>query len=237
MTLVELPKSRSVHRKAVLSKPVTDDDIDALNALAEDLNGRAVPNVHMSERQFVDWGDEDVKAEWEDGDIILMTTASALHGELNNWLLRLLGEFVEHHDSGTLLGPEFMVRLGTLRRRRVPDVLFVSRSRQSLFRPNHLEGSPDLIMEIVSPDSTVRDWQTKFIEYQKAGVREYWVIDPLIKRAEAYSLTRGEYRSVKPGKELQLPSKVLKGFYLRPEWLWQTPLPKTAVVLKELGLR
>jgi Uma2 family endonuclease len=43
-------------------------------------------------------------------------------------------------------------------------------------------------MEVIFPDSQSRDRRVKFLEYQSAGVREYWVIDPLSQVVEAYSL-------------------------------------------------
>jgi Uma2 family endonuclease len=225
MTLLDLPTSRPRRGTVVLPKPQTSDDIAALHDLAAELNGRPVPGVRMTERQFEAWGDEDIKASLE-------------HNKLNAWLLRLVSEFVEHHELGEVLGPEFMMRFGSLRRRRVPDVLFVSNAKASLIRPNHLEGAPDLVMEIVSPDSTVRDWRVKYIEYQKAGVREYWVVDPIIKRVEAYALRSGnQFKQIVADDEARIFSKVLKGFYLRPAWLWRTPLPKLAGIMKELGLR
>ena len=151
-----------------------------------------------------------------------------------DFLITLMRMFVEHHDSGRVLGPEFQVRLGARRRRRVPDVLFVARARLEILRPNHLEGAPDLAMEIVSPDSVARDWREKYLDYQAAGVREYWVIDPLSRNVEAYSLAEGAYRRIEEA-DGRIASLVLPGFYLKPAWLWQEPLPKVRDVLQELG--
>lgn len=53
-------------------------------------------------------------------------------------------------------------------------------------------------MEIVSPDSVARDWREKYFEYQRAGVREYWVLDPLVPTIEAYTLGKsGDYHRIK----------------------------------------
>ena len=47
-------------------------------------------------------------------------------------------------------------------------------------------GSPDLIIEIVSPSSVWMDYTTKLFKYRNAGVREYWIVDPLKNQIVTY---------------------------------------------------
>ncbi|HYO10800.1 MAG TPA: Uma2 family endonuclease [Tepidisphaeraceae bacterium] len=213
-------------------------DVQRLLDRAQALDGRPLPGVRMTEAQFDAWCGEDVRAEWVDGEVIVMSPANSRHNRLNLWLLGLLQAFVEHHDAGEIFGIEMQLRLSSRRSsRRNPDAVFVARARANLVEETYIDGAPDLVMEIVSPDSESRDWRDKYIEYEAAGVREYWVIDPASQRLEAYTLTRArKYRRLDESQG-RLPSKVLRGFYLRPEWLWQSPLPKLATVLKELGVR
>src|SRR4051812_40025534 len=141
----------------------------------------------MTEEEFEVWG-QGVRAEWVDGEVVLMSPSSLIHVRLGLWMQTLLKVFVERRSLGEVLGPDFTVRLATQRRRRVPDILFLSTERSGLLRPTFLEGAPDLALEIVSPDSQSRDRREKFLEYEKAGVREYWIIDPLSQTIEAYAL-------------------------------------------------
>lgn len=171
-----------------LLKPVTVDDVARLHDLAVKLAGRPVPGVRMTEKEFEHWCDEDVKAEWVGGEVILMSPEAFDQVTLAGWLYRLLSEFVEYHDLGEVIGRDFIVRLPRQRRRRAPDLLFIARARLQLLRPTYFEGAPDLIVEIVSPDSQSRDWRVKFREYERAGVQEYWLFDPRSKAAEAYAL-------------------------------------------------
>ena len=120
------------------------------------------------------------------------------------------------------------------KRRRLPDVLFIANERLGNLREKHLEGAPNLIIEVVSEDSVDRDWRDKYLEYRDAGVEEYWVIDPLYERVEAYSLGSDKLYHPLEVRESKLASAVVPGFYLRPEWLWQKPLPEVRVVLNEL---
>jgi Uma2 family endonuclease len=210
-------------------------DVDDLHVLPD---GRVRPSLRMTEEEFVAWCDEDVKAEWVDGEVIVMSPSSLAHVRLAGWLYRLVAEFVLRKDLGEAISPEFMVRLAKQRRRRVPDLLFVSKERSHLLRPNHLEGAPDLSVEIVSPDSQSRDRRDKFAEYEAAGVREYWIVDPLSRTVEAYALhAAGKFRLIEATDDGRLASAVLPGFYLRPDWLWQEPLPDVIATLRELGVQ
>lgn len=52
---------------------------------------------------------------------------------------------------------------------------------------------PDLIVEIILPSSVVRDRKVKFQLYEKFGVKEYWIIDPINKIIEQYILKDRKY--------------------------------------------
>jgi Uma2 family endonuclease len=99
-----------------------------------------------------------------------------------------------------------------------------------------LDGPADLVIEIASPDSVGRDRGTKFVEYEAAGVKEYWLIDPLRERAEFYQLDEeGFYRPVSLDVEGVYRSQVIPGFSLKIEWLWQEPLPGPVRVVAEIA--
>jgi len=202
------------------------------------------PRLRMTEEEFVAWADEDTRAEWVDGEVIIMSPANLEHCDLNAWLIRVLGGFVEEQGLGKVL-PDATVRLSRQRRRRVPDIWFLAESRHHLLRENHVEGPPDLVIEIVSPDSQSRDWREKYLEYQAAGVREYWVIDPMSRQVEAYALepgppsegsaaTENQYRRLEE-REGIIASMVLPGFRLRTAWLWPQTRPKALAALKEMA--
>ena len=116
------------------------------------LDGRWLPPGKMTEEQFVAWCDEDTRAEWVDGEVVMMSPANYEHVALSRWLVNVIGLFVEQRDLGEIF-EEFQLRLPSQRRRRTPDLCFLAKDRLHLIRPTHLEGAPDLIFEIVSPDS------------------------------------------------------------------------------------
>ncbi len=189
----------------------------------------------LSEEEFVALCDEDIKAEFVFGEVIVHSPVSLRHNRLTWFLGRLLLRFVEKHDLGEVLGPEFQVRLQP-GLRRVPDLLFVSRERAEIIQENHVEGAPGLMVEIISPDSEERDWREKYQEYEQAGVREYWVIDPYSQVMVVYRLgEEGRYRRVALEEGIY-HSEAVAGFWLRPDWLWQEPLPAVLEIAREMGI-
>lgn len=192
----------------------------------------------MSEAQFERWAfaNPDLRAEWVDGELAMMSPVSFDHAAMNVWLSSVLSGFAAEKNLGVVVGPEFMVRLRDGKSRRVPDLLFVTESRRTLIRPTYLDGPPDLAIEIVSCDSQARDYREKYLEYEAAGVREYWIVDPFSKHIEAYSLgDDGKFVRIDEA-EGKIASTVLEGFYLRNEWLWAAPRPTAMSLLKEMGI-
>ena len=77
-----------------------------------------------------------------------------------------------------------------------PDVFVVCNRDQITMR--RLLGAPDLVIEVVSPDSRRRDAALKLRKYREAGVREYWIIFPEEKQVRVYDF---ECVRTKNGKE------------------------------------
>ncbi len=144
------------------------------------------PRSKVTYEEFLAWADEDVPAEWVDGEVIMMSPASRRHQEIAKFLAALLTFFVEAKQSGTILIAPFQMKLETRPSGREPDILFVARERLDLLTNTYLNGAADLAVEIISPESRTRDRGDKFYEYEGAGVREYWLIDPVRKQAEFY---------------------------------------------------
>jgi Uma2 family endonuclease len=140
------------------------------------------------------------------------------------WLGGLMHDFAHSKDLGEVFGNRIAFRLGG-RNGPEPDIGFMRKSRLHLVRRGYVNGAPDLAVEIVSPDSVERDHVKKRLQYERAGVPEYWIVDELEKKVILLRLGRdGQYREVRPRKG-ELRSRVMRGFWIRPDWLWQSPLP------------
>jgi Uma2 family endonuclease len=76
-----------------------------------------------------------------------------------------------------------------------PDVLWIApdNNRCVSIDGKFLRGAPDLVIEVFSPGTARRDKRDKFRLYQKYGVREYWMIDPVEQFIEVWQLVEGKF--------------------------------------------
>lgn len=72
-----------------------------------------------------------------------------------------------------------------------PDILWLAPDTRAVLTSRRLLGAPDLVVEILSKSTRDNDKRLKFRVYQRAGVREYWIIDPEARHLEQYVLTDG----------------------------------------------
>ena len=143
----------------------------------------------MSYEEFLKWAAKhNLHAEWVGGEVIVMSPASIRHQLLVMFLSTLLNLYISRHNLGILLNAPFQMRLHNPPRGREPDIAFVTHASTTRFTAQYLDGPADLVIEIISPESIARDRGEKFYEYEAAGVREYWLIDPQREQAEFYQL-------------------------------------------------
>lgn len=201
-----------------------------------ELAQRIPPKETMSFEEYIEWLDEDTRAEWVNGRIEILASPAALsHQEVGGFLYAVLRFYIEAHDLGQLIFAPYVMRLAAIARGREPDLIFVQKDRVHLLTRHYLDGPADLAVEIISAESNKRDRKVKFAEYQIAGIREYWLIDPDKQLAEFYQLDdEGTYEPAALDEEGFYHSQVIAGFRLRVDWLWQSPMPATLDVLREL---
>lgn len=200
--------------------------------------GHPVPPGNMSFEEFLAWGDEDTWAEWVDGEVIVLSPAGTKHQTIMLFLAETLNNFVLMRKLGRVLTAPFLVRLpDPVRRGREPDIIFIRQENVTRLHPTYFAGAPDLVVEITSPESLARDREEKFAEYEKAGVGEYWLIDPDKEEAEFYRLAdNGRYHLVSARREGIYRSHVIPGFWLQIEWLWADPPLAGIEALAQLGV-
>lgn len=196
-----------------------------------DAQSAGVPAGKISYEEYLQL-DLDAWTEWVDGEIVFLPMASIGHQDLVVFLTALLLRYAEEHQLGKVYCEPVQMKTGPDLPGRSPDVLFVSRQNLERLEEQCVRGPADLVVEIVSPDSTRRDRIEKFGEYQAGGVSEYWLIDRLQRKADFFHRSEaGLYRPL-PIRDGIVRSCAMPGLWLRPEWLWQDPLPTQRSILK-----
>ena len=77
-----------------------------------------------------------------------------------------------------------------------PDLVVVLKGRESIIAHAKINGVPDLVVEILSPSTTRSDTALKKSLYQRAGVSEYWIVDPDGREIQQYRLVDGVFHQV-----------------------------------------
>src|SRR3569833_647421 len=158
------------------------------------------------------------------------------HQWIVQFLIKLLGLYLEINPIGTIL-QDYTVKLGSGLPVRVPDLAFLSGENGDRNKHTYIEGAVDIAIEIVSLDSRVRDRGEKFYECEQAGVKEYWLIDPLRDEADFNILSSdGKFRRAELSTSGLFESGVLPGLRIDPKWLWLNPLPGVRSISTAAGL-
>jgi Uma2 family endonuclease len=188
----------------------------------------------MTYEEFLGWLDEGTRAEWVDGQVILMSPALYEHQLIVAFLLKVLSEFAAAHDSGEVIAGPFQMKLPVRPSGREPDVLFVAKDRCGLIHKTYLDGAADLVVEVISTESRGRDTLDKREEYEQSGVREYWLVDP--ERHELTVFHRKGRRFIEERLVRgRFESALLPGLWLEVDWLWRKRLPSLQTALHAWG--
>ena len=132
---------------------------------------------------YLQWDEEEGRYELIDGDAYLMAPPTPLHQKTSGEIFRQLANFLEGKKCEVYAAP-FGVRLferegdspedvDTLVE---PDITVVC--DKSKLDDSGCRGAPELVMEVLSPSSRKHDRLVKLNLYQRAGVPEYWIVNP-----------------------------------------------------------
>jgi Uma2 family endonuclease len=161
---------------------------------------------------FLEW-DESERCEIVDGEIVMMSTPTSDHQQLVTELLYQIRRFLEGKPCKVFPSP-FSVRLNPAKNDRddtvfQPDLVVICDS--SKIEKRGCAGVPDMLIEILSPSSIRYDRVVKYRKYEQAGVREYWIVDPVTKSVQVCILENGRYRAALYNDTETAPVSVLPG--------------------------
>ena len=175
---------------------------------------KVIEKERYTYEDYITWPDEP-RCELVDGKIYLMTAPKIKHQRILKKITVKIEGFLENKSCELFVSP-IDVRLNhdegddTVVQ---PDLLVVC--DENKIDEKGIIGVPDLIIEIISPSSVQIDTMLKFNKYLKAGVKEYWIVDPENKLVIVNTLDKDNYISKTYEENDIIHSKVLVGLEIK----------------------
>jgi Uma2 family endonuclease len=178
-----------------------------------------------------EWTEEDYFAlpdtnrfiELSEGKIIIPPHPTRSHQSALKELFVLMRTFIHDQNLGEIQIAPLPVLLwpGKIRE---PDILFVAKGHEERIG-EQFYGPPDLVVEITSAGTRKVDREEKFVEYARAGIAEYWLVDPEAKIIEVFVLRGEAYDHLgKWGPGETAYSQLLTGFKVSVDTVCKTDI-------------
>lgn len=154
---------------------------------------------------------DDQRYEIIDGNLLMAPAPDMWHQDWSRKLFRLVDHFATRNKIGEVFYAPFDVVLDSENTVQ-PNLIFISTANLGILQPRAIFGTPDLVIELISPSSVRRDRYDKKDLYARFGVKEYWIGDPANKSLEVLTLKEGRYELHCAAEEKgKLTSRVLAG--------------------------
>ena len=114
--------------------------------------------------------------EYSDGFLEFLPMPTIFHQLILQYLYEQLKSFVAANQLGTVVIAGYKIRV-CARKYREPDILFISAANRRRIKKQYCEQA-DLVIEVVSEKNRSHDIVKKRVEYARAGIPEYWIVDP-----------------------------------------------------------
>lgn len=194
-------------------------------ATAPDILAVVTPADHVvgpaqGEWTYADYAripDDGQRYEVIEGVLYMAPAPTEPHQAANGWFVFYLIAHVQVPSLGRVYPAPFDVVLPSGATTQ-PDVLVVLNANFDIITPEKIVGAPDLVVEIASPSTATYDRSKKLGAYERAGVHEYWIVDPFAHTVELLVLEQDRYRSLGVFRgAAKLPSTVVPGLPVRVE--------------------
>lgn len=148
--------------------------------------------TRLTAAEFAQLPETNLPVELIEGEVIMSPAPTSEHQIVAGELYSLLREIVA---GGRVFFAPLDVYLNENNAVQ-PDVFWVAPESRCVEREGRYHGPPDLVVEVVLPSSLRHDRSVKFLLYEKHGVAEYWIADPVAGKLEVWSLKDVEYTLV-----------------------------------------
>lgn len=146
------------------------------------------------------------------GELIMTPSPVPYHQIISRRIEYEILKFVEERKLGEVLDAPIDVYFSDTETYQ-PDIIFISKDRLNIIGEKKIEGAPDLVIEILSPQTAYYDLKQKMRVYEKFLVQEYWIVDPVEKSIEIYENVAGGFKIFSSAYEKgRVNSKIFEGF-------------------------
>jgi Uma2 family endonuclease len=143
------------------------------------------------------------------GVLVMSPSPEFVHQRFVTRLTMYLGQTVILNRLGEVITSPFDVVLASQEVYQ-PDIVVVLNKHLERVQKQCVMGAPDLVVEVMSPSSKLYDRVNKHMVYEKAGIPEYWLVNPRTQTVELFVLESGKYRSQGAFEgEQTLPSRIV----------------------------
>ena len=147
---------------------------------------RPTPGVKLTYDDFLLFPDDGMRHELIDGEHYVTPSPNTAHQRIVGRLHLVLGNYLGERPLGELFLAPFDVVVSQFDVVE-PDLLYITAERRNdVLTTQHVRGTPDLVIEVGSPGTRRRDETIKRRLYERAGVVEYWFVDPELEVARIY---------------------------------------------------
>jgi Uma2 family endonuclease len=150
-----------------------------------------------------------------DGELFMSPAPNPHHQTIAGEIFFALMKLAKEQNLGRVLSAPVDVVLSDIGTPVQPDVIFIRQERLDIIGERKIDGAPDLVVEVLSPGTEQYDRQTKYTLYARAGVPEYWLVDPKSCTIEVHVLRGQAYAPLGTfGPEATIQSELLPDLHL-----------------------
>jgi len=167
-------------------------------------------DIRYSYTDYLKW-DDGVRRELIDGKIYLMAGPNWRHQKVSGNLYEQFKAFLKGKECEVYYAPlDVRLNADTLDNTVVqPDLMIICDN--SILDEESIKGAPDMVVEILSPSTADYDRTTKFNMYLQAGIKEYWIVDPVTQSLVVNILANNRYITHVYVNKETVPVHILEG--------------------------
>jgi len=163
-----------------------------------------------------------IKKEIIEGELFMSPAPALKHQIISKELFLILNNFVRKHRLGEVYYAPCDVVFSNINVMQ-PDILFIAKNNYQILTELNIKGAPDLIVEIISPSSKDTDRIYKKNVYQKFGVKEYWLVDPIEENVEIWALKNKIFQlHCRASKDQKIESQLLQGLQIELDLIFKS---------------